>query len=201
MEMKEIIKYVAIAGAVYLVYTYVIAPMMTPTAASAAPPAPGTTPTNGLIPPSTITPTCPTGYTGTYPNCVAPQSAPPPPPPPLAVNNTFGSSDYGSAAWISRVAGAMTNAAGLSPAGNAGTNADNWSYYYQNSASGSPISPALFQGVLDQASNTTGATWDRGNPMSAAQFLNWLVAAKATGLSGMGDFVYTGAGLGSFWRM
>jgi len=191
MEMKEIIKYVAIAGAVYLVYTYVIAPMMTPTVASAAPPATPTTPATsaGIVnnPPAA----CPPGYTGVYPNCTAPVAAGGGGSTGV-VDNTFTSSDFGTANWIARVSSAMATAAG----GTGTQNFDNWSYYYQNSAGGSPISPNLMQNII----NAGGG--QRGMQITAPAFLGFLVSAgSANGLSGLSEIVYTGSGLGSFWRM
>src|ERR1043166_7373883 len=186
METKEIIKYAAIAVGAYFVYTYVIAPLLNPSSASASTLPPANTGAN------TTTNTNASGQQGS--------NAPPPannqtqqqtPPPPAGVvDNTFGSSDYGTDAWIARVSNAMTTAAG----GN-GRDLDTWSWYYQNPVKGSTISAALMQGIIDGPGGG-----DRTKNIYATDFVKGLIAAKASGLSGyssgMGNF-----GLGTFWRI
>lgn len=93
-----------------------------------------------------------------------------------AVNSTFSSSDFGSQAWISRVAALMVAAAG-----NNSQNYDNWSYFYQHQAAGSPISASLMSGIISANGNTS-----RGNMIPATTFLNALVTSISSGLSGFG---------------
>lgn len=121
--------------------------------------------------------TCPTGYSGSYPDCVAPP--PPPPPPPATPTVKLDSIDYGSQEWQTRVADALGAAAG----GN-GRTFDDWSFYYQNQIGGSPLSVALFGGMLDAAGVSRAA--DGSTPLvTAEQFATYLVDAKSMGLSGI----------------
>jgi hypothetical protein len=181
MDFKTILKYVAIGGAVYLVYTYVIAPMMG--GASTALPA-GTSTAGAGAATGTTTITASPVITATPP--VTSTAA--------TVNNTLSSSDYGSTAWQARVASAMAIAAG----GNGNQNFDNWSWFYQNSVGGSPISAQLMQGIINAGGGNRAAL------ITAPQFVGYLVQAYQPSLSGMGDIVYTGSGLsglGNLYRL
>lgn len=93
-----------------------------------------------------------------------------------AVNSTFSSPDFGSQAWISRVAALMVGAAG-----NNSQNYDNWSYFYQHQAGGSPISASLMSGIIGANGNSS-----RGNMVPATTFLSGLVTSINSGLSGFG---------------
>jgi len=196
MDLKEIIKWVAIATGAYLVYTYVIVPMTSGATTAAASTTPASTSTAGTLPSATGTTTTTTTSNSTLnvPNGSIFNSTPAAPGTNAAVNNTFSSPDYGTQAWLTRVSTAMVGAAG-----NGNQNFDNWAYYYQNSVGGSPISPNLMNNIIAQGGGNRAAL------ITAPMFLGYLVAAgTANGLSGVGEIVYTGAGLaglGSFYRM
>ena len=251
--MKDAIKYIAIAGGAYLVYVYVISPMMqsgtsTTTTTTTTPPT-GSSLTDSFsatqvtqfqtafnqaiqagksgadavaagytaagvasgTPIPSADQVCPTGYTGTFPSCVPqtvqtcpsgttgtyPQCTPVGSGNTTQPDNTFTSSDAFSTAWQARVASALATAAGVNS-----QNADTWSWYYQTSIGGSPISPSFFQGVLNYALTAYGG--DRSALIPAATFVSGIAAANAQGLTGMGAIVPVFAhlgGLGSFWKM
>ena len=168
MDMKDILKYAAIGVGIYVVWEYVISPMV-----NTVTPAPPTGTSSATI--------MSTGTTTTQQQQTQ-QTVP-------VVDNTFTSSDYGTANWQARVASDMAVAAGVQT-----SNLDNWSFYYQNQANGSPISASLMQNIIDAAGG------NRGIMITAPAFIGFLVSAgAANGLSGLGDIVYVGSGLGSFW--
>jgi hypothetical protein len=184
MDVKEIIKYIAIAAGIYVVWEYVISPMMGSSTAAAATPVSPTITAAGSAPIVTTTP-------------IAPVTPPAAAPPTGVTNNTFTSSDYGSTAWQARVASAMAIAAG----GNGTQNFDDWSWFYQNGGGvgGSPISATLMQQIINAGGGNRAAL------ITAPQFVGYLVQAYQPALSGMGDIIYTGSvglsGLGNFYRL
>ncbi len=164
MDTKEIIKYAAIAGGVYLVYIYVIKPATQPA-----------TPTNPSANPTGVMPTNTPLSIPPLPTPKPPVVPTPPAPTPPTVNATFDSPDYGTAPWMTRVAAAMKAAAN----GAVANNLDNWSWFYQNPVNGSSISGALMEGIINNAGG------DRSTQISADSFISALVSAKASGISGL----------------
>jgi len=213
METKELLKYAAIAVGGYLVYHYVIAPMLGAVPATASGASPGSAPatptganpvltiptgnSNGQLAPSQISDAAAAAFAAQRAAALAAQqqAAADAEKARLAaiaaqqvVNSTFASSDYGSGAWINRVGTLMTEAAN-----GQGRRIGDWSWYYQNPANGSPISAALYGQIVDDGGG------DDNKVVTAVDFLNLLIGARAKGVSGLGEIVQVPYGLGTFW--
>lgn len=188
METKDIIKYAAIAVGAYLVYTYVIAPMMnaTPAVAAAPPTPPGTPVANptGTTPPAPPQAVCPSGTTGTPPNCIAIAA-----PPVVAKVGKYPYTDKSS--YQQALVNAAVDAAGGDPS--ITHTADEWNWYMVNSI-GVNFAPAP-DGAM--------APGQRFTPITAAVYYDALrhqgMLDYPSGLSGMGDIIRMPSGLGTFW--
>jgi hypothetical protein len=212
---KDVIKYLVIAVGGYLVYQYVIAPMLAapsvPAAGTGTPVGSGSgsgatvVPINGTNGGSAITDaaTQQAALLKAQQDAAAVLAAQQAQRQAIAdaaaaaklaalpsqvPDSTFTSSDYGTNAWVARVGAAMAQAAGAST-----QRIGNWSWYYQNSAGGSEISPQLYGAIVDGSGGTDDTV------VQATDFLTLLTAARAKGVSGLGDIISVPLGLGTFW--
>lgn len=171
MKTEDIIKYAVIGIGAYLVWEYVIGPLLTNTGTSVNPGTGSTTAVATNTGAGTNTSNTVTGVPA--PASVIQQNGAPPPPPKTAPADLAG--------MLSGLAGNQT------------LNVDQWSWYYAQLPGRTAIPPATFDTMLSNAGITAA---NRSNPMTVDYFVGML---NNVGLSGVGDIV-TGlppAGMGA----
>jgi hypothetical protein len=190
MKTEDIVKYALIAVGAYLVWEYVVSPMMAGTAATPAPaPSPAATTqqnnqqqqqqqsTTG-VPPLTGA----SGGQGTNPP-TANVTVTTPPPPSTSSASTAQGLDSLKLATQAANAGAISGATGT-------LNADQWSYY------------ANQIGMLP-VNDFTAAFFPNGRPVNTANYtqytaLQWIIAGDNSnaGISGLGAIIRTPSNMG-----
>lgn len=160
MKTEDIIKYALIAAGAYLVWEYVISPMLA---------TPATTPATGTTATQTTQTSQPTQTTSNTNQSSSSSSS----------TNTSTQPFQTTSAAADSLSQMLQNLAG------AGVNvdADGWSYYYAQLPGRSAIPAATFSTMLNNA-GITAAT--RSNPIQVGDFVLMLTSVGLSGVNGVG---------------